>query len=183
MLLVKYYFCSHNFWPNNKSPDVSIDCTTDETTTANLSDYESGSPPSRDELLTTFPSFQHKINTNFSGLRLQPISFEKLQSNKYDFGEEYRQLYLDHGHYRRVQNRRRDTMRWVQVQREFNEELDDRRKDRMRGKEGGVGVGVSPIWCMDFVDNLVVLGCADGRLEFWEGLTGKLKVSLVTTIF
>lgn len=70
-------------------------------------------------------------------------------------------------------------MRWVQVQREFNEELDDRRKDRMRGKEGVVGAGVSPIWCMDFVDNLVVVGCADGRLEFWEGSTGKLKVSFV----
>ncbi|KAJ8980052.1 hypothetical protein NQ317_012892 [Molorchus minor] len=34
---------------------------------------------------------------------------------------------------------------------------------------------LSPIWCMDYLDNLIVIGCADGRLEFWEGTTGKLK--------
>lgn len=33
------------------------------------------------------------------------------------------------------------------------------------------------IWCLDFVDNLVAVGCADGRLEFWEGSTGYEKVS------
>lgn len=33
----------------------------------------------------------------------------------------------------------------------------------------------SPIWCLDFLDNLIVIGCADGRLEFWEGTTGNLK--------
>lgn len=32
------------------------------------------------------------------------------------------------------------------------------------------------IWCLDFVDNLIAVGCADGRLEFWEGSTGKEKV-------
>lgn len=35
----------------------------------------------------------------------------------------------------------------------------------------------SPIWCLDYVDFLIVIGCADGRLEFWEGITGNLKVS------
>ena len=34
----------------------------------------------------------------------------------------------------------------------------------------------SPIWSLDFHDNLIVLGCADGRLEFWEGTTGNFKV-------
>ncbi|XP_052897024.1 sterol regulatory element-binding protein cleavage-activating protein isoform X1 [Anopheles moucheti] len=34
---------------------------------------------------------------------------------------------------------------------------------------------VSPIWCMDFLDNLIVIGCADGRLEFWEGSSGSFK--------
>jgi hypothetical protein len=37
---------------------------------------------------------------------------------------------------------------------------------------------LSPIWCLDFLDNLIVIGCADGRLEFWEGTTGSIKVSL-----
>ncbi|KAL9694253.1 hypothetical protein quinque_013538 [Culex quinquefasciatus] len=30
----------------------------------------------------------------------------------------------------------------------------------------------SLIWCLD---NLIVTGCADGRLEFWEGITGNFK--------
>ncbi|XP_058116606.1 sterol regulatory element-binding protein cleavage-activating protein isoform X2 [Anopheles coustani] len=34
---------------------------------------------------------------------------------------------------------------------------------------------VSPIWCLDFLDNLIVIGCADGRLEFWEGSSGNFK--------
>ncbi|XP_077302118.1 SREBP cleavage activating protein isoform X2 [Arctopsyche grandis] len=29
------------------------------------------------------------------------------------------------------------------------------------------------IWCMDFADDLIVLGCSDGRLEFWEASTAK----------
>lgn len=33
----------------------------------------------------------------------------------------------------------------------------------------------SPIWSLDFIDNLIVIGCADGRLEFWEGTTGSFK--------
>lgn len=37
----------------------------------------------------------------------------------------------------------------------------------------------SPVWCMDFCNDLIILGCADGRLEFWEASTGKLMVSIV----
>lgn len=37
----------------------------------------------------------------------------------------------------------------------------------------------SPVWCMDFCNNLIVLGCSDGRLEFWEASTGKLIVSSI----
>ncbi|XP_062563503.1 sterol regulatory element-binding protein cleavage-activating protein [Armigeres subalbatus] len=50
------------------------------------------------------------------------------------------------------------------------------------GGVGGAGATVrkkiyqpSPIWCLDFLDNLIVIGCADGRLEFWEGTTGNFK--------
>ncbi|XP_039279240.1 sterol regulatory element-binding protein cleavage-activating protein [Nilaparvata lugens] len=33
----------------------------------------------------------------------------------------------------------------------------------------------SPIWCIDCQDSLVVVGCADGRMEFWCANTGQLK--------
>lgn len=39
------------------------------------------------------------------------------------------------------------------------------------------------IWCMDFADNLIVLGCSDGRLEFWEASTAKFKVIVFILIF
>ncbi|XP_065216116.1 sterol regulatory element-binding protein cleavage-activating protein [Planococcus citri] len=32
-----------------------------------------------------------------------------------------------------------------------------------------------PIWCIDCKDNIVVLGCVDGCLEFWECSTGIMK--------
>lgn len=35
---------------------------------------------------------------------------------------------------------------------------------------------LSAIWCLDYTDNLIVIGCADGKLEFWESSTGNLKV-------
>jgi len=41
----------------------------------------------------------------------------------------------------------------------------------------GLGGDVPPIWCMDCRENLVVIGCANGRLEFWEGSSGSFKVS------
>lgn len=46
---------------------------------------------------------------------------------------------------------------------------------KLREKERNL----SPIWCLDYVDYLIVIGCADGRLEFWEGITGNLKVSCI----
>lgn len=42
---------------------------------------------------------------------------------------------------------------------------------------------MAPIWCLDCHENLIVVGCANGRLEFWEGSTGtfKVKVSICCT--
>ncbi|XP_059059772.1 sterol regulatory element-binding protein cleavage-activating protein [Achroia grisella] len=32
----------------------------------------------------------------------------------------------------------------------------------------------SPVWCMDFCNDLIILGCADGRVEFWEATSRKI---------
>jgi hypothetical protein len=47
--------------------------------------------------------------------------------------------------------------------------------------ERGLTVGsgaqqTPPIWCLDCHENLIAVGCASGRLEFWEGSTGTFKV-------
>ncbi|CAG9781801.1 unnamed protein product [Diatraea saccharalis] len=38
----------------------------------------------------------------------------------------------------------------------------------------GALITESPIWCMDFCNDLIIAGCADGRIEFWEASSGKL---------
>lgn len=40
-----------------------------------------------------------------------------------------------------------------------------------------VDIGI-PIWSMDYLDNLIVVGCANGQIEFWEGTSGRLKVDI-----
>lgn len=43
--------------------------------------------------------------------------------------------------------------------------------------ERGIGKNsVTPIWCIDCLDNLIAVGCSNGQIEFWECLTGKLQV-------
>ncbi len=60
--------------------------------------------------------------------------------------------------------------------------IDDQNKEMFSVKSANTKLrekdrNLSPIWCLDYVDYLIVIGCADGRLEFWEGITGNLKVS------
>ncbi|ALC41168.1 SCAP [Drosophila busckii] len=33
----------------------------------------------------------------------------------------------------------------------------------------------SPVWCLDYFDNLIAVGCANGRVELWESPAGVLK--------
>uniref|UniRef100_T1PFA8 WD domain protein n=1 Tax=Musca domestica TaxID=7370 RepID=T1PFA8_MUSDO len=33
----------------------------------------------------------------------------------------------------------------------------------------------SPVWCLDYFDNLIAVGCANGRIELWEMPSGILK--------
>lgn len=47
----------------------------------------------------------------------------------------------------------------------------------------GKAVKESPIWCMDFCNDLIILGCADGRLEMWEASSGKFVVSWTAVSF
>lgn len=42
---------------------------------------------------------------------------------------------------------------------------------------------ISPIWCLDYMDNLIVIGCADGKLEFWDTTTSTLRVSLHADLY
>lgn len=154
----KQYFCG------DKYDDQSLE--------DDLSDYESGSPPSRDD---TLPRIKRRINTDFSLAKHSPNS--SLDS-KSDFMRSYRHFYVED----KVRNRKS----FGEVSRNWNSENSEGslKNDKLTRElsDSGCNIGgkLSPVWCIDYVDNLVVIGCADGRLEFWEGTTGKLKVLSIT---
>ncbi|XP_018574713.1 sterol regulatory element-binding protein cleavage-activating protein [Anoplophora glabripennis] len=148
----------------------------------NLSDYESGSPPSRDE---TFPRLLNKINTDFS--HIKEVSPTTPSDSKYNFNKSFRHYYFNHDYDVKLKHSEK-TLKRQSVScapSETNSEITSKRDSVSNGKvnfhrDSSSGsnfnaTGFSPVWCMDYVDNLIVIGCADGRLEFWEGTTGKLK--------
>lgn len=47
----------------------------------------------------------------------------------------------------------------------------------------GTPITESPVWCMDFCNDLIILGCADGRIEFWEASSGKFMVIIIILYF
>lgn len=84
-------------------------------------------------------------------------------------------------------NKKHRTRNWQRTKEQkklsFNENhtFNDRRESS-RGSTSDSGAikcanaTLQPIWCVEYLDNLIVIGCADGRLEFWEATTGRLKV-------
>lgn len=37
------------------------------------------------------------------------------------------------------------------------------------------------IWCMDVSDGLIIAGCSNGNIEFWDSLNGTLKYRHIST--
>ncbi|XP_050513824.1 sterol regulatory element-binding protein cleavage-activating protein isoform X1 [Diabrotica virgifera virgifera] len=169
-----------------------------------LSDYESGSPPSRED---SFPKLLNRINTDFSNTTDDHWDPTEYTDSKYNFNKSYRHFYYNHNFGTRLRNRyeslkgetaKRHSMENIAKRRSLNNGDDGevRTKSNVtysRSSSGGdsksntpcesgessnfsgLKCKLSPIWCMDYLDNLIVIGCADGRLEFWEASSGDLK--------
>jgi WD40 repeat protein len=145
----------------------------------NSSDYESGSPPSRCES-SFFPGLKHRINTNFANVK--DHSKWSSYDAKVDFNRTYRELYfhrdIPKGSRIKEAKKAKENKRfsYSESNRNFNKTDLEFVGDNVT-LNGAVDFNskLSPIWCMDYLDNLIVIGCADGRLEFWEGSTGRLK--------
>ncbi|KAI4480537.1 hypothetical protein M0804_010090 [Polistes exclamans] len=117
------------------------------------------------------PDLKHTININFASMNhsLVQTNYER----GYDFGDKYKNLLVEH-------NRTIDEMQKSENQ----DELNACRKSNtsVNGaillnteKPLQMSQGISPIWCMDYQENLIVVGCSNGSLEFWEGTTGRFK--------
>ncbi|XP_076269719.1 SREBP cleavage activating protein isoform X2 [Rhynchophorus ferrugineus] len=125
------------------------------------SDYESGSPPSTDEM---FPKLHQRIKTDFSHLKPRPVN------EPFDAHLEFHKAYKSHY----CKNKKNDMVpKRRQLSRDhINKSGDSSRKTAGFGSTSG---RLSSVWCMDYVDNLIIIGCADGRLELWEATSSKVK--------
>lgn len=126
-----------------------------------------------------FPDLRSSINTNFSNVKYSPV--QKNYEQGFDFGDQYKQLFEEH----------RKSIDEIQnsenVERLTSTSLNRLNKNELNGSVTSLGTdrtvqitsqNAPPIWCIDYQENLIVVGCANGTLEFWEGTTGLLKVSI-----
>lgn len=156
-----------------------------------LYDYESGSPTFREE---SFQKLLNKINTEFS---CNEKASPKQLGLKYDFHKAYRYFYFNHNYDLRIRSpndfykdERKSSLSDNSSKKCLDrscQEYDNRGdiKDEQRTSScykneycsDKCDFELSPVWCMDYQDNLIVIGCASGRLEFWDGTTGSLQVN------
>lgn len=119
------------------------------------------------------PDLKPAINIKFSSVRYTPSQNNYEQG--FDFGERYKILLEEH-------NRSIDKMQNSGVREQLG--VVPGRSSNLAGSTSFINSDramqtlqvVSAIWCMDYQENLIVVGCANGSLEFWEGTTGKFKV-------
>ncbi|KYM91676.1 Sterol regulatory element-binding protein cleavage-activating protein [Atta colombica] len=152
-----------------------------------MSDYESGSPPSRGEMEVAqsmglyspasaiaydLPDLKPAINIKFSTIKYTPS--QKNYDQGYDFGERYKILFDEH-------NKSIEEMQKSKIREQLG--VFPARSNNLVGSTSSINTDrtiqsspiIAAIWCMDYQENLVVVGCANGSLEFWEGTTGRFK--------
>ncbi|VVD04138.1 unnamed protein product [Leptidea sinapis] len=113
------------------------------------------------------------LNNHLSQLRRHsssryraPAGLSAAETTKYSFAKTFRELYIS-------------DEQSVNEVKQVTANSGDGHTNRCA--EGGEAdwrarpFGDSPVWCADFCNDLIVLGCADGRLEFWEATSSKLK--------
>jgi hypothetical protein len=129
-----------------------------------------------------FPDLRPSINTKFTSNQFAS-NYLRQQNYEYgfDFGDQYKQLFDEHkksavsnSEICSAQNNEGLSNSLPRLG--FTNDLTDSANSLSTDKTLQMKYEVSSIWCMDYQENLIVIGCANGSLEFWEGTTGKFKV-------
>ncbi|KAJ8666955.1 hypothetical protein QAD02_008617 [Eretmocerus hayati] len=158
---------------------------------------ECHSSPTRSSPGFDLPDLRPIINTNFTSGEFAAVSRSVPRQLSYesgfDFGEQYRQLFDDHRKLAQQQRQQQQqySPRLLMQRSNSSEQLvtpmglrspksprarqHQRNETSLDGEKQLSTHKISAIWCMDYQENLIVVGCADGSLEFWEGTTGKFK--------
>ncbi|XP_041986621.1 sterol regulatory element-binding protein cleavage-activating protein [Aricia agestis] len=149
-------------------------------------------PRLRKGLSSHLKNIQFRNNNNHRDINY----LTQLESTKYDFAKVYRELYCSDRNSKydtRDIDKHKDTncngldfdeIVPMRTRAHTGNGLRNRREKPVDRTKSDVNsdmldwrsraIQESPIWCMDFCNDLIILGCADGRLEFWEASTGKL---------
>jgi len=118
------------------------------------------------------PDLKSAINIKFSTTKYTPL--QKNYDQGFDFGERYKILLEEH-------NKSIEEMQKSKIREQLNVFP---ARSNLVGSTSSINTDrtiqsshvIAAIWCMDYQENLIVVGCANGSLEFWEGTTGRFKV-------
>lgn len=116
-----------------------------------------------------------KENVNSNYLNIKKHDVNSISAKDDDVNDEKIFIFNSNVDYVNNSRDRRKLYNNIQIRR-TEEECDNSIADNLDWK--GKAIKESPVWCMDFCNDLIIIGCADGRLEFWEASSGKLMVSI-----
>lgn len=121
------------------------------------------------------PDLKPAINIRFSSIQCTPS--QSNYDHGFDFGERYKTLLKEHNksieEIQKSETREQTNIPFGRLNYGLIDSTTSINADRTVQTSHG---GISAIWCMDYQENLIVVGCANGSLEFWEGITGRFKV-------
>ncbi|GAB6026796.1 hypothetical protein CHUAL_013289 [Chamberlinius hualienensis] len=136
---------------------------------------------SKKDLFKFQPNLSSTIDTNFTATHQRSKSATlKVEDDGYDFShfqihyDEHRQLMNDEDEIGNIQFNKRsrsgDLSPSVAHSPSLNQFVASKSEDMKEVFDAS-----SPIWCIDCKDNLIVVGCGDGRIEMYHSKTGVLR--------
>lgn len=121
-----------------------------------------------------------RLDTKFSLKKSLPVSpNQKDYKNGYNFQDSYKQFFENRDQTSfQNENIRQRKITSHEIESNFQVEKTNLAKymnSVSTEKIIQLSQEASSIWCVDYQDNLIVIGCANGSVEFWEGTTGNFK--------
>lgn len=195
-----------------------------------MSDYESGSPPSRGEIdthlysvlknvnqqqksssngneknlydndykinnlsnnnnkkykpqsynqLFDYPNLHSTINTKFSTMKYQ--SKQTNYEDGFDYGDNITNIFKQYRNssdilLNELENNILIESNEFNNNHSLNDSINSLNNNNNINDNNNINEKTVPsIWCIDYQENILVVGCANGVLEFWEGTTGRFK--------
>lgn len=121
-----------------------------------------------------FPDLRSSINTKFSTMSYN--SKQTNYENGFDYGDGYKEIFQQYKTPINVIHKWGSNEHINKNTGKLNKHnLTDSATSLDTDKTVQLAHNIAPIWCVDYQDNIIAVGCGNGVLEFWEGTTGRFK--------